>query len=107
MVTAGKCPAPQEAGELIPLYRTSIRAYPFATPSAAADAAPLQVDDWVSIAPVEPPPPGQPPAPLAYGTIEAVDALAGRATVRVENRRRPLELPVVRLQRVRDARPRT
>jgi hypothetical protein len=36
-----------------------------------------------------------------------VDALAGRATVRVEKRRYPLELPVARLQRVRDARPRT
>jgi len=107
MVTAGKWSAPQRAGELIPRYHTNIRVYPLATPSAAADAAPLQVDDWVIIAPVETPPPGQPPAPLAYGTIEAVDALAGRATVRVEKRHHPLELPVARLRPVRDARPRT
>jgi hypothetical protein len=62
--------------------------------------APLQAGDTVEILPTTAPPPGQPAAPTAYGTIITVDPVLGRASVRLQGRRYPIEVPLRLLRRL-------
>src|SRR3954453_14205343 len=65
--------------------------------------APLQVGDAVEILPAAAPPPGQPTAPKAYGTIITVDQVLGRASVRLQGRRYPIDVPLCFLRRLTEA----
>jgi hypothetical protein len=56
--------------------------------------------DLVEILPATAPPPGQPAAPRPHGVVAAVDHQMGRATVRVQGRRFPLELSLQQLRRL-------
>ena len=63
------------------------------------DDRPIRAGDLVEIVPDAPPPAGQPAPPKRHGLVEAVDAATGRATVRVQGRRYPLEVPLRQLRR--------
>ncbi len=59
----------------------------------------LQVGDLVEILPAERPV-GQPAPPRRFGRVVAVEAEDGRATIRLEDRRYPLQLPLRQVRRV-------
>ena len=61
---------------------------------------PLQAGDAVEILAATAPPPGQPAALRAYGTIVAVDQAIRRATVRLYGRCYPIEVPLRLLRRL-------
>ena len=62
--------------------------------------APLQAGDAVEILPATASPPGQPAALRAYGTIITVDQALGRASVRLQGRRYPIDVPLRLLRRL-------
>jgi hypothetical protein len=61
---------------------------------------PVHEGDLVEILPATAPPPGHPPAPRPHGVVDAVDHQMGRATVRVQGRRFPIELSLQQLRRL-------
>jgi hypothetical protein len=61
---------------------------------------PLQAGDAVEILPATAPPLGRPAAPIAYGTIITVDQVLGRASVRLQSRRYPIDVPLHSLRRL-------
>jgi hypothetical protein len=68
--------------------------------AALMHEAPLQAGDAVELLPATAPPPGQPTAQGAYGTVVAVDLATRRATVRLYGRRYPIEVPLRLLRRL-------
>jgi hypothetical protein len=64
------------------------------------DNTPLQAGDMVELLAADALPRGQPPPPPRYGTVVSVDAESCRATVRLEGRHYPLDLPLHQLRRV-------
>jgi hypothetical protein len=61
---------------------------------------PVHEGDLVEILPAAAPPRGQPPASHPHAVVAAVDHVMGRAIVRVQGRRLPIELSLQQLRRL-------